>query len=175
MKQDESWTAQQPFKTLVIRQNRQKWFLFYMLVAYHISTTTTITMLESGYFPISIVHTFGKYLLNSFYMSGIQETTRRMCKGPRVYWVSMAPPRALHETLEGKEKDQKGKEKALKMKLEILEVRESIPRQVDKKSKVPEEEKGVWGSQGEKEQCSFLHCFVLVNLTMYLAQGRVSP
>ena len=27
-------------------------------------------------------------------------------------------------------------------------MRESIPRQVDKKSRVPEEEKGVWGSQG---------------------------
>ena len=61
-------------------------------------------------------------------MSGIQETRRRMCKGPRVYWVSMAPPRALHERLEGKEKDSKGKEKAPKMKLEMLEVRESMPR-----------------------------------------------
>ena len=27
-----------------------------------------------------------------------------------------------------------------------LEMRESIPRQVDKKSGVPEEERGVWGS-----------------------------
>ena len=27
-------------------------------------------------------------------------------------------------------------------------MRESIPRQVKKKSRVPEEEKGVWGSQG---------------------------
>ena len=27
-------------------------------------------------------------------------------------------------------------------------MRESIPRQVDKKSRVPEEEKGAWGSQG---------------------------
>ena len=27
-------------------------------------------------------------------------------------------------------------------------MRQSIPRQVDKKSGVPEEEKGVWGSQG---------------------------
>ena len=26
-------------------------------------------------------------------------------------------------------------------------LRESIPRQVDKKSRVPEEERGVWGSQ----------------------------
>ena len=29
-----------------------------------------------------------------------------------------------------------------------MRVRESIPRQVDKKSGVPKEEKGVWGSQG---------------------------
>ena len=29
-------------------------------------------------------------------------------------------------------------------------MRESIPRQVDKKSGVPEEEKGVWGSQGDR-------------------------
>ena len=33
-------------------------------------------------------------------------------------------------------------------KASAKEVRESIPRQVDKKSGVPEEEKGVWGSQG---------------------------
>ena len=31
---------------------------------------------------------------------------------------------------------------------QTLLMRESIPRQVDKKSGVPEEEKGVWGSQG---------------------------
>ena len=62
-------------------------------------------------------------------------------------------------------------------------MRESIPRLVGKKSRVPEEEeeeekgkveeeeleKWVWGSQGEKDKCSFLHCFVLVNITMYLA------
>ena len=57
-------------------------------------------------------------------------------------------------------------------------LRESIPRQFDKKSRVPEEKKGsealekekcVWASQGEKDKCSFLHCFVLVNITMYLA------
>ena len=29
-----------------------------------------------------------------------------------------------------------------------IKLRESIPRQVDKKSGVPEEEKGIWGSQG---------------------------
>ena len=46
-------------------------------------------------------------------------------------------------------------------------VRESIPRQVVKKSKVLEEKKGVWGSQGEKDKLFFLHCFVLVNITMY--------
>ena len=28
-------------------------------------------------------------------------------------------------------------------------LRESIPRQVDKKTRVPEEETGVWNSQGE--------------------------
>ena len=30
-------------------------------------------------------------------------------------------------------------------------MRESIPRQVDKKSGVPKEEKGVWGSQGDRD------------------------
>ena len=48
-------------------------------------------------------------------------------------------------------------------------MRESIPRQDDKKSRVPEEEEGVWGSQGEKDKHSFLHCFLLVNITIYLA------
>jgi len=33
-------------------------------------------------------------------------------------------------------------------KASAKEVRESIPRQVDKKSGAPEEQKGVWGSQG---------------------------
>ena len=33
-------------------------------------------------------------------------------------------------------------------KASAKEVRESIPRQVDKKSRAPEEQKGVWGSQG---------------------------
>ena len=37
------------------------------------------------------------------------------------------------------------------------------------------EEVVVWGSQGEKDKCSFLHCFVLVNITMCLARGQVSP
>ena len=56
-------------------------------------------------------------------------------------------------------------------------MRESIPRWVDKKSRVPEERKGFWGSQGgEKDKhFFFLHCFVLVNITMYLAGGYVSP
>ena len=55
-------------------------------------------------------------------------------------------------------------------------VRESIPRKVDKKSSVLEEEKGVGVSQGgEKDKHFFLYCFVLVNITMYLAQGFVSP
>ena len=38
-----------------------------------------------------------------------------------------------------------------------------------------EKEKGVWGSQGEKDKRSFLCCFVLVNITMHLAWGHVSP
>ena len=33
-----------------------------------------------------------------------------------------------------------------------LKMRESIPRQVDKKSGVPEEEKGVWGSGALEEE-----------------------
>ena len=32
-------------------------------------------------------------------------------------------------------------------KIDIKQVIESIPRQIDKKSGVPEEERGVWGSQ----------------------------
>ena len=38
-------------------------------------------------------------------------------------------------------------------------------------------EKGVQGSQGGKKDKHFyfLHCFVLVSITMYLAQGHVSP
>ena len=63
-------------------------------------------------------------------------------------------------------------------------LRESVPRQVYKKSGVPEEvkasralekEKGVLGSQGEKDKRFFLHPFVLVNITIYLARGHVSP
>ena len=38
-------------------------------------------------------------------------------------------------------------------------MRESIPRQVDKKSRVPEEEKGIWGSQGGKDKL-FLATFL---------------
>ena len=44
-----------------------------------------------------------------------------------------------------------------------------------KESGALEKEKRVCGSQGEKDKCSFLHCFVLVNITMYLSQGQVSP
>ena len=51
-------------------------------------------------------------------------------------------------------------------------MRESIPRQFEK-SRVPKEEKGVWGSQGEKGKFFFL--YVLVNVTMYLAQRHISP
>ena len=36
-------------------------------------------------------------------------------------------------------------------------------------------ETGVRGSQGEKDKCFFLHCFVLVNITMCLSWGHVSP
>ena len=53
-----------------------------------------------------------------------------------------------------------------------------FPSQVDKESRVAEkEEKGVWspqegerglGSLGEKDKGSFLHGFVLVNITIYL-------
>ena len=38
-----------------------------------------------------------------------------------------------------------------------------------------EEGEEVWGSQGEKDKGSFLQCFVLVNITMYLARGHVFP
>ena len=49
-------------------------------------------------------------------------------------------------------------------------------QEVDKKSGVPEEEKGVWGSQGgEKGNFFSLQNFVLVNITMDLAWGHVSP
>ena len=49
-----------------------------------------------------------------------------------------------------------------------------MPRQVDKKSRVPEEEKGVQSPQEErglglsrrKRQTFFLHCFMVVNVTM---------
>ena len=36
-----------------------------------------------------------------------------------------------------------------------LLVRELIPRQVDKKSRVPKEEKGIWGSQGGDRDLEF--------------------
>ena len=35
-----------------------------------------------------------------------------------------------------------------------------------------DKEKGFWGSQREKDKRSFLHCFVLVNIALYLAQGH---
>ena len=41
------------------------------------------------------------------------------------------------------------------MSMSIKLLRESIPRQVDRKSGVPEEEKGVWGSQGEDRGLKF--------------------
>ena len=39
-------------------------------------------------------------------------------------------------------------------------MRESIPRQVDKKSRVPEEEIGVWNSQGGKDNHFFFFFFL---------------
>ena len=40
-------------------------------------------------------------------------------------------------------------------------VRESTPRQVDEKSRVPEEERGVWGSQGGgKDKLFFSYTFL---------------
>ena len=42
-------------------------------------------------------------------------------------------------------------------------MKESILRQVDKKSRVPKEEKGVWNSQGGgKDKSFFLHSFVRI-------------
>ena len=61
---------------------------------------------------------------------------------------------------------------------------ESIPRQVDKKFRVPEDGKGsgalekeigVCGPRGEKDKHFFLHWFVLVNITRYRPGGPVSP
>ena len=48
-------------------------------------------------------------------------------------------------------------------------VRQSIPRQVDKKSRVPEEKKGSGALKEKRTNVIFLHCFVLVNITMYPA------
>ena len=44
-----------------------------------------------------------------------------------------------------------------------------------KGSRALEKEKGEWGSQGEKDKGLFLHHFVLVSITMFLARGHVSP
>ena len=38
----------------------------------------------------------------------------------------------------------------------VSSMRESIPRQVDKKSGVPEEDRGVWGCQGGDKGLEFL-------------------
>ena len=60
-------------------------------------------------------------------------------------------------------------------------MRESIPRQVDKKSGVPKEEKGVWGirvwdSQGEgKDKHLFfspLHSLVLITQNIFFFKPR---
>ena len=52
----------------------------------------------------------------------------------------------------------------------------SIPRQVDKKSRVPEEEEGVWGSQGGKDKRFFPTFLSKDNITiMHPARGHFSP
>ena len=43
-------------------------------------------------------------------------------------------------------------------------MRESIPRQVDKKSGVPKEERGVWGSQGGGKDILFFS----LSLSLYI-------
>ena len=53
-------------------------------------------------------------------------------------------------------KIEKSESVSLSVVSDSLELRESIPRQVDKKSGVPKEEIGVWSSQGgEKGKCFF--------------------
>ena len=56
-------------------------------------------------------------------------------------------------------------------------MRESIPSRlirspgfprIRKGSRALEKEKGVWGSQGERDKHSFLFSFVLINITVYL-------
>ena len=42
-------------------------------------------------------------------------------------------------------------------------LRESVPKKVQKKSGIPEEEKGVWGSQGEKGKFFFSMCLSQYN------------
>ena len=59
-------------------------------------------------------------------------------------------------------------------KLQLV-LRESIPRKVDKKSRVLTGERGPRLSRKRKGQSSFLHCFVLGNITMYLVRGHISP
>ena len=48
---------------------------------------------------------------------------------------------------------------------------ESVPRQVDKKSRVPEEETGVWNSQGggKDKLFFFLHSLVRIYTIMHPA------
>ena len=47
-------------------------------------------------------------------------------------------------------------------------MRESIPRQVDKKSRVPEEEKGIWGSQGGGKNKNFF-------FSTFLSLSHIKP
>ena len=47
-------------------------------------------------------------------------------------------------------------------------MRESIPRQVDKKSGVLEEERGGWSSQGgEKDKCPLFFFFSFLSLSLH--------
>ena len=49
-------------------------------------------------------------------------------------------------------------------------MRESIPRQVDKKSRVPEEDRGVWNSQGGgKGKCLFFSLSLSLSLSTVLS------
>ena len=47
-------------------------------------------------------------------------------------------------------------------------VRESISRQVDEKSGVPEEEREIWGSQGGGKD---KHLFYFLSLSLYIPQS----
>ena len=53
-------------------------------------------------------------------------------------------------------------------------MRESIPRQVDKKSGVLEEERGGWSSQGgEKDKCPLFFFFLSLSLSTFLSLSHI--